>query len=104
MSTKPIDIEAANVFFHEITRGEAREFLDFPDHKLNDTISNLMPELLQDQRLQIRLVVNHQNPCGHAARSTRVSISLRSETKSIGLVNKASAPFSKALRLVSVSP
>ena len=44
MSTKPIDIEAANVFFHEITRGEAREFLDFPDHKLNDTISNLIDE------------------------------------------------------------
>jgi hypothetical protein len=40
----------------------------------------------------------------HAARSTRVSISLRSVAKSIGLVNSASAPFSKALRFVSASP
>jgi hypothetical protein len=34
----------------------------------------------------------------HAARSTRVSISLPSITKSIGLVKSASAPPSKALR------
>ena len=40
----------------------------------------------------------------HAARSTRVSISPRSIPKSIGLVRSASAPFSKALRLVSASP
>ena len=42
--------------------------------------------------------------CDHAARSTRVSISLRSITKSIGLVKSASAPPSNALRLVSASP
>ena len=42
--------------------------------------------------------------CSQAARSTRVSISLRSALKSIGLVNSASAPFSNALRLVSASP
>ena len=35
---------------------------------------------------------------------SRPSISLRSAVKSIGLVNKASAPPSKALRLVSLSP
>ena len=40
----------------------------------------------------------------YAARSTRVSISLRSVPKSIGLVSSASAPFSNALRLVSASP
>ena len=40
----------------------------------------------------------------HAAFSTRVSISLRSISKSIGLVKSASAPPSNALRLVSVSP
>src|SRR5262249_35678113 len=39
-----------------------------------------------------------------AARSTRVSISLRSIPKSIGLVKSASAPPSNALRLVSASP
>ena len=39
-----------------------------------------------------------------AARSTRVSISLRSTPKSIGLVKSASAPPSNALRLVSASP
>jgi hypothetical protein len=42
---------------------------------------------------------------GHqAARLIRVSISLRSAIKSIGLVNNASAPFSSALRFVSASP
>ena len=42
--------------------------------------------------------------CDYAARSTRLSISLRSVPKSIGLVSSASAPFSSALRLVSASP
>jgi hypothetical protein len=45
-----------------------------------------------------------QNSGGHAARSTRMSISLRSSAKSIGFVRSASAPFSKALRFVSASP
>ena len=40
----------------------------------------------------------------YAARSMRMSISLRSVPKSIGLVSSASAPFSKALRFVSASP
>jgi hypothetical protein len=40
----------------------------------------------------------------YAARSTRVSISLRSAPKSMGLVKSASAPASNALRLVSTSP
>ena len=34
-----------------------------------------------------------QIPGGYAARSTRMSISLRSVLKSIGLVSSASAPF-----------
>ena len=74
------------------------------EQKADRAIPDLMPELLQDERLQVRLVVDDQDPRGHAARSTRVSISLRSVTKSIGLVNSASAPFSSALRLVSASP
>jgi hypothetical protein len=41
---------------------------------------------------------------GQPARSTRRSISLRSVTKSIGLVRSVSAPFSSALRLVAASP
>ena len=42
---------------------------------------------------------------GHqAARAIRVSISPRSAAKSMGLVRSASAPFSRALRLVSASP
>src|SRR3974390_366664 len=40
----------------------------------------------------------------YAARSTHVSISLRSAPKSMGLVKSASAPFSSAFRLVSASP
>ena len=39
-----------------------------------------------------------------AARSTRVSISLRSAPKSMGFVKSASAPRSKAFCLVSASP
>jgi hypothetical protein len=42
-----------------------------------------------------------KNSGGYAARSTRISISLRSVPKSIGLVSNASAPLSKAWRLVS---
>jgi hypothetical protein len=41
---------------------------------------------------------------GYAVRSIRVSISLRSVPKSIGLVSSASAPFSTAFRFVSASP
>ena len=40
----------------------------------------------------------------YAERSTRLSISLRSVLKSIGLVRSASAPLSSARRLVSASP
>jgi hypothetical protein len=40
----------------------------------------------------------------HAARSILMSISLRRSPKSIGLVSSTSAPFSKALGLVSASP
>ena len=65
--------------------------------------ADLMPELLQDESLDIRLVVNDQDG-GHAARSTSVSISLRRITKSIGLVRNPSAPPSRALRFVSASP
>ena len=46
----------------------------------------------------------NREPCSHAARSTRISISLRSAPKSIGLVRSPSAPLSSALRLVSGSP
>jgi Group II intron, maturase-specific domain len=48
-------------------------------------------------------LVNDQDVRCHAARSTRVSISLRSITKSMGLVRSASAPPSNALRFVSAS-
>ena len=40
----------------------------------------------------------------HYARSMRISISLRSVPKSIGLVSRASAPRSTAWRFVSASP
>ena len=74
------------------------------EQKADGAVADLVPELLQDERFQVRLVVDDQDPCGHAARSTRVSISLRSAPKSIGLVSSASAPLSSALRLVSASP
>ena len=49
------------------------------EQEADRSVPDLVPKLLQDERLQIRLVVDNQNPCGHAARSTRVSISLRSD-------------------------
>ena len=52
---------------------------------------------IRARRIRIELL-------GYAACSTRLSISLRSITKSIGLVKSASAPPSSALRLVSASP
>ena len=48
------------------------------EQKADRAVTDLVAELLQDERLQVRLVVDDQDPCGHAARSTRVSISLRS--------------------------
>src|SRR4029077_9447799 len=68
------------------------------------SIPDLVAELLQDESLHVRLVVNDQDLRRHAARSTRVSISLRNTAKSIGLARKASAPPSSALRFVSASP
>src|SRR4029077_1777628 len=70
------------------------------EQKADGPIANLVPELLLDKRLQVRLVINNQDSCGHAVRSTRLSISLRSRAKSIGLVRSASAPRSSAWRLV----
>jgi hypothetical protein len=49
-----------------------------------------------------RLMCCSKNSGGDAARSTRMSISLRSSAKLIGFVRSASAPFSKALRFVSI--
>src|SRR6478672_2195874 len=74
------------------------------EQKADGPIANLVPELLLDKRLQVRLVVDNQDSCGHVVRSTRLSISLRSSAKSIGLVRSASAPRSSAWRLVSASP
>ncbi len=51
-----------------------------------------------------KAAVSACSKCGQAARATRVSISLRSAGKSIGLVSRASAPRSSAVRLVSASP
>ena len=39
--------------------------------KADGPVANLVPELLLDKRLQVRLVVDDQDLCGHAARSTR---------------------------------
>ena len=72
--------------------------------KSDRPVANLMPELLLDQPLQVRLIIDDENLRGHAAFPTRISISLRRLPKSIGLVRSASAPCSRALRLVSGSP
>ena len=74
------------------------------EQKAERPVADLPAEFLRDERLQIRLVVDDQNPCGHAAIPSRASISPRSAAKSMGFVNSASAPFSSALRFVSASP
>lgn len=66
--------------------------------------ADLAPELLQDQRLQIRLVVDEQDARAHPADPTRAWISLRSRAKSIGLASSPAAPPASALRSVSGSP
>ena len=71
------------------------------EQKTDGSVANLVAELLLDERLQVRLVVDNQNLRSHAALSTRVSISSRSMPKSIGLVRSASAPRSSAWRFVS---
>src|SRR5580704_14187165 len=72
--------------------------------KADLAMADLMAELLQNEGLQVRLVVDDEDMCCHAVRPTRASISVRSTRKSMGLVKKASAPPSSALRLVSASP
>ena len=61
-------------------------------------------ELHRWPELRGRRMGGFRGKLSYAARSTRVSISLRRAPKSIGLVSSASAPLSSALRLVSASP
>src|SRR5437868_4392325 len=63
--------------------------------EVNRSVTNLVAKFLYEESLKVRLVVDDQNLCGHAALPTRISISFRSSGKSIGLVNRASAPPSK---------
>src|ERR1700730_14209158 len=74
------------------------------EDKRHLAIANVPAELLQDQSLEIGLVIDDENGCGHAACSSRESISWRSSAKSIGLVKSPTAPRSIALRRVSASP
>src|ERR1700732_2122053 len=73
-------------------------------HEGDDAIANLLAEFLQDKSLKVRLIVDDEDGCGHAACPSRASISWRSSAKSIGLVNSPTAPRSIALRRVSASP
>ena len=74
------------------------------EHDLDRALADLPAEFLLDERLQIRLIVDEQNGDAHAACPSLVSISWRSSEKSIGLVNRPSAPRSIAFFLVSASP
>src|SRR5260370_17920344 len=74
------------------------------EYKRHLAIANLPAEFLQDQSLEIGLVIDDEDGCGHAACSSRESISWRSSAKSIGLVNSPTAPRSIALRRGSPSP
>ena len=56
------------------------------EHEGDRALADLTPELLQHQRLEIRLVVNEKDGSGHAACPSLESISWRSAEKSIGLV------------------
>ena len=74
------------------------------EHERHRAVANLPAEFLQHQRLEIGLVIDDEDGCGHAACPSLVSISWRSSAKSIGLVNRPTAPRSIALRRVSASP
>src|SRR6476646_719360 len=67
-------------------------------------VANLPAELLHYQNLQIGLVIDDKDRCGHAACPSLVSLSWRCSLKSIGLVSRRTAPRSIALRRVSASP
>ena len=48
------------------------------EQEADRAVADLAAEFLQDERLEVRLVVDHQDPRGHAAIPSRVSISPRS--------------------------
>jgi hypothetical protein len=66
--------------------------------KFTVPLADLPTEFLQDQRLEIGLVIDNEDGRGHAACPSLVSISWHSTAKSIGLVNRPSAPRSIAFR------
>ena len=74
------------------------------EYERHRAIANFPAEFLQNQGLEIGLVIDNEDGCSHAACPRRVSISRRNSAKSIGLVNRPSAPRSIALRRVSASP
>ena len=74
------------------------------EHERHRAVADLPAEFLQDQSLEIGLVIDDEDGCGHAACPSLVSISWRSSAKSIGLVKRPTAPRSIALRRVSASP
>jgi hypothetical protein len=53
------------------------------EQKVDGPVANLVPELLLEERLHVWFVIDNQDPSCHPARSTRVSISLRSVAKSM---------------------
>ena len=70
-------------------------------------LADLPAELLDDQRLQIRFVVDDKDRGSQAARpisARRSVISMRNSPKSSGFVRKARAPRSSALARVAASP
>ena len=69
------------------------------EQEADGPVADLAAKFLQNERFEVRLVVDDEDACGHAASPTRVSISSRSAAKSIGLVSSASAPFSERLAL-----
>ena len=74
------------------------------EYERHRAVADLAAEFLQHQSLEIGLVIDDEDGRGHAACPSRLSISRRSSAKSIGLVNRPTAPFSIALRRVSASP
>ena len=76
-----------------------------------DSCTAAMAAFIRSPRARAMIVVDTSRATeaqgkatSHTARSSRVSISSLSKMKSMGLVNKPSAPLSIALRLVSGSP
>jgi hypothetical protein len=67
------------------------------EYEIDEPVTALATEFTQDEGFQIGLVIDHKDRSSHAATTSLASILRRSHPKSIGLINRSSAPRSTAV-------